>query len=130
MEELTVNIVTPYGEIFSGKVRGITLPGVEGEFGVLEGHSELLSSLKSGVIEIEAVNHVKDLIAIDWGYAKVNATQVDILANGAVFIGGSDESEISEAISNAKKLLEGATSDNLTISNVVSKIEICAKGKI
>lgn len=130
MEELAVSIVTPYGEIFSKKVRSVTLPGIEGEFGVLSGHSEILSSLKSGVIEIEMTNHIKDLIAIDWGYAKVNAQQVDILVNGAVFIGGSDESEISEAISNAKSLLEQATSDNLVISNVVSRIEICAKGKI
>lgn len=130
MQELAVSIVTPYGEIFSKKVRSVTLPGIEGEFGVLSGHSEILSSLKSGVIEIEMTNHIKDLIAIDWGYAKVNAQQVDILVNGAVFIGGSDESEISEAISNAKSLLEGATSDNLVISNVVSRIEICAKGKI
>ncbi|PAF49897.1 F0F1 ATP synthase subunit epsilon [Helicobacter sp. 12S02232-10] len=130
MEELIVNIVTPYGEIFSGEVKSVTLPGVEGEFGVLKGHSDMLSLLKTGVIEIERINNEKDLVAINWGYAEVRFSQVDILADGAVAIGGKNENEISNAISNAKKLLEDATSDKVAISSVVSKIEISAKGKL
>lgn len=130
MEELIVNIVTPYGEIFSGEVKSVTLPGVEGEFGVLKGHSDMLSLLKTGVIEIERINNEKDLVAINWGYAEVRSSQVDILADGAVAIGGKNENEISNAISNAKKLLEDATSDKVAISSVVSKIEISAKGKL
>ncbi|PAF48436.1 F0F1 ATP synthase subunit epsilon [Helicobacter sp. 12S02634-8] len=130
MEELVVNIVTPYGEIFSGGVKSVTLPGVEGEFGVLKGHSNILSLLKSGVIEIERSGNERDLIAINWGYAEVSAMQVDILADGAVAIGGKDANEISQAIADAKKLLEEATSDRVAISNVVSKIETSAKGKL
>ncbi|PAF44213.1 ATP synthase F1 subunit epsilon [Helicobacter sp. 11S02596-1] len=130
MEELVVNIVTPYGEIFSGGVKSVTLPGVEGEFGVLMGHSDMLSLLKSGVIEIERTNNERDLVAINWGYAEVTSSQVDILADGAVVIGGKDENEISNAISSAKKLLEEATSDRVAISSVVSKIETSAKGKL
>ncbi|MDO7252753.1 ATP synthase F1 subunit epsilon [Helicobacter cappadocius] len=130
MEELLVNIITPYGEIFSGEVRSITLPGSEGEFGVLRGHSHMLSLLKTGVIEIERMNKTKDLVAINWGYAEVKETKVNILADGAVAIGGKDENEISNAISSAKKLLEEATSDKVAISNVVSRIENSARGKI
>ncbi|PAF41853.1 ATP synthase F1 subunit epsilon [Helicobacter sp. 11S03491-1] len=129
MEGLLVNIVTPYGEIFSGEVKSITLPGSEGEFGVLKGHSDLLALLKSGVIEVEKMDTQKDLVAINWGYADVRSTQVDILVNGAVAIGGGDESEISNAISKAKKLLEEATSDKVTMSSLVSRIEHSAKGK-
>ncbi|PAF53466.1 F0F1 ATP synthase subunit epsilon [Helicobacter sp. 13S00482-2] len=130
MEELLVNIITPYGEIFSGNVSSITLPGSEGEFGVLAGHSEMLSLLKTGVIEIERIDKSRDLVAINWGYAEVKSTKVDILADGAVAIGGKNEDEISNAISSAKKLLEDATSDRIAISSVVSRIENSAKGKI
>lgn len=129
MDDLMVNIVTPYGQIFSGEVRSITLPGAEGEFGVLKGHSSMFSLLKSGVIEIDK-NGQKDLVAISWGYAEVRSSQVDILADGAVVINGKDESEISNAISSAKRLLEEATSDKIAISSVVSRIESSAKGKI
>ncbi|CAM2803402.1 ATP synthase F1 subunit epsilon [Helicobacter felis] len=113
---LLVSIVVPQGSIFSGSVDRLTLPGIEGEFGVLEGHSNLVSLLKSGVIEIER-NHESSLIAISWGYVEVRHSSVDILADGAVFIKGDDE------VYKAKKLLEDATSDRLAISSVIARIE-------
>ena len=129
MEKLSLSIVTPYGEIFSGKVDSITMPGVEGEFGVFYGHSNLLSLLKAGVIEFNYDGKC-EFVAIDWGYADVSATKVSILANGAVAIGGDNESAISEGIDNAKKLLESASNDMVAISSVVSRIEQVAKNGI
>ncbi len=45
-------VVTPEGEAFSGLVEEVVLPGVEGEFGVLEAHERFLSALDHGCIEI------------------------------------------------------------------------------
>ena len=39
MDTLNLSIVTPNGSIFSGNVKSVTLPGKEGEFGVLPGHA-------------------------------------------------------------------------------------------
>ncbi|WP_199764464.1 ATP synthase F1 subunit epsilon [Helicobacter bizzozeronii] len=114
--DLMVSIVVPQGEIFAGHVDRITLPGAEGEFGVLKGHSNMVSLLKSGVIEIERERQIS-LIAINWGYVEVKHVSVDILADGAVFIKGDDE------VYKAKKLLEDATSDRIAISSVIAKIE-------
>ncbi|MGX2972625.1 ATP synthase F1 subunit epsilon [Helicobacter sp. T3_23-1059] len=129
MEKLNLSIVTPYGEIFSGQVDSITMPGVEGEFGVFYGHSNLLSLLKAGVIEF-AYDNKRELVAIDWGYADVSATKVSIIANGAVAIGGNDESAISAGIDSARKLLEDASDDRVAISSVVSRIEQVVKSGI
>ncbi|TSA86975.1 F0F1 ATP synthase subunit epsilon [Helicobacter mehlei] len=114
--DLMVSIVVPQGEIFAGQVDRITLPGAEGEFGVLKGHSNMVSLLKSGVVEIEREQQIS-LIAINWGYVEVKHASVDILADGAVFIKGDDE------VYKAKKLLEDATSDRIAISSVIAKIE-------
>ena len=128
MKKLAVSIVTPYGEIFSGDVDSITMPGVDGEFGVLYGHSNLLSLLKAGVIEIFQ-GQSRELVAIDWGYAEVTSSKVDIIANGAVAIGGQNETGVSEAIANAKELLEGASNDKVAIYSVVLEIEHVAKSR-
>ena len=40
MQDFQLDIVTPYGEIFNGKVNSVYLPGKEGEFGVLPGHCD------------------------------------------------------------------------------------------
>ena len=81
------------------------------------------------VIEIHK-DDKNELIAINWGYAKVNANSVDILANGAVAITGDSDSEISKAIEGAKALLEDAASDKVLLSNVLYKIETSAKNML
>ena len=124
---LKVDIITPYGRIFNDSVDALSLPGVDGEFGVLEGHSELLAMLKAGVIEITRKNQ-RELIAMNWGYAKVQSEQVAVLVDGAVLISGN-QSQIAQAIESSKKLLEEATSDRIAISSVVARIENATKGR-
>jgi F-type H+-transporting ATPase subunit epsilon len=59
METIRLSIVTPNGMIFDGNVKTVTLPGKEGEFGVLPGHASLVSALTVGVIEIEKTDSTK-----------------------------------------------------------------------
>lgn len=126
-KSIKLSIVTPYGEIFNDNIKSVNLPGAEGEFGILPGHCDFLSLLKVGVIEIDREDGKKELVAINWGYAEISSTKVDILANGAVCINGDNDSDISKALNNAKLLLEEATSDKIAISSVLSKIETSAK---
>ena len=127
METLKLDIVTPEGKIFSNNVKSVTLPGSEGKFGVLPGHVGIVTTLDSGVIEIEKQDGKKEIVAINWGYAKVDERSVDILAEGAVDINGDSESEIAQAIASAKKLLEESSDNKVAVSMVVSRIENAAK---
>lgn len=127
METLKLNIVTPEGEIFSGDVKSVTLPGSEGEFGVLPGHIGVVSVLNTGVIEIQKEDLTTEMVAINWGHAKVDEKSVDVLAEGAVAINGGNEGEIAQAIQNAKKLLEESTDNRVASSMVISRIENAAK---
>ena len=124
MEEIRVSIVTPEGLIFDEEVKSATLPGEAGEFGVQYAHSDLMSLLKSGVIEIVKKNNEKEYVAIDWGYAKVDGKSVDILANGAVAL---DECSIAESLQKAKELLKSASSDEAMLSSALYKIDSIAR---
>ncbi|WP_162974513.1 ATP synthase F1 subunit epsilon [Helicobacter pylori] len=121
MALLKISVVVPEGEVYTGEVKSVVLPGVEGEFGVLYGHRNLITLLQAGVVEIEKENQ-KEHIAINWGYAEVTKERVDILADGAVFI-KKESDDRDDAISRAKKLLEDASSDRLAVSSVLAKIE-------
>ncbi|MGX2981773.1 ATP synthase F1 subunit epsilon [Helicobacter sp. 23-1045] len=123
MEHIKLSIVTPYGEIFSDEVKSVFLPGSEGEFGVLPGHCDFLSLLKVGVIDILKKDDKRELVAINWGYAEVTDSKVAVLANGAVAIEGSSDSEISDAIDNAKNLLKSAAAEEALVSIAITKIE-------
>ena len=83
MDKLHLEIVTPQGQIFNDDVSSVVLPGSEGEFGVLPNHASLISLLKAGIIDIEYKQKKHDVVAINWGYAKIDEGKVVILAGGA-----------------------------------------------
>ncbi|MDE6044849.1 MAG: F0F1 ATP synthase subunit epsilon, partial [Helicobacter sp.] len=124
-----LDIITPEGGIFSGKVKSVVLPGVEGEFGVLPGHTDVLTLLQTGVIEFESENGTRELVAVDSGYVKVDNAKVDVLANGAVALMGDNDSAIVAALDNAKKLLEKAKSDSFVMGSVISRLETGIKNR-
>lgn len=48
-----VEIITPFGEHFSGSVNSLTLPGTEGQMGILLNHAPMLAMLEPGVTTYE-----------------------------------------------------------------------------
>ncbi|MCX5826804.1 MAG: F0F1 ATP synthase subunit epsilon [Deltaproteobacteria bacterium] len=81
-DELMLEIVTPEKLAFSGKVEEVTVPGSEGEFGVLRGHASLLSSIQIGELSYTKDNK-RTSYAVDTGYAEVLSSKVTILVEGA-----------------------------------------------
>ena len=81
-DELMMEIVTPEKMIFSGKIEEVTIPGAEGEFGVLRGHEAFLSS-----VDIGELNFIKEgkktYYSVNTGYAEVTASKVTILIETA-----------------------------------------------
>ena len=80
--ELTLEIVTPEKIAFKGVVEEVTIPGTEGEFGVLKGHASLLSSVNVGKLSYTK-DHKKTYYAVNTGYAEVTASKVTVLVETA-----------------------------------------------
>ncbi|MGP1359234.1 ATP synthase F1 subunit epsilon [Campylobacter sp.] len=123
MDKLHLEIVTPQGQIFNDDVSSVVLPGSEGEFGVLPNHASLISLLKAGIIDIEDKNKKHDVVAINWGYAKIDEGKVVILADGAVYVSGDSESELANSLEAARKLIESMSSDTNAFAATISKME-------
>jgi F-type H+-transporting ATPase subunit epsilon len=121
MDTIRLSIVTPNGEIFNDDVKTVTLPGKEGEFGVLPGHSSLISSLTVGVIVIEKTNST-EAVAINWGHVKVDEKSVDVLADGAIALTSGKDSEIAKNIEAAKELVKSVKDSNISVASVEAKI--------
>ena len=127
MNTLKLEIVTPEGQIFSNNVKSVTLPGSEGEFGVLPNHATLVTLLNAGIIDIELGDGNHDVVAINWGHVKVDENSVTVLADGAVSIGGSSESEIAKSLDAAKELLKSIGDSDIAIAIATSRIEAITK---
>ena len=126
MAIMKMEIVTPHGKIFDGDIKSVTLPGSEGEFGVLPSHASLVTTLKGGVIEIEMADGKKELVAVNWGHVKVDGEKITVLADGAVAIGG-DGSEIAKSLQEAKDLIKSISDSDIAIAAATAKLETAAK---
>jgi F-type H+-transporting ATPase subunit epsilon len=122
MDTINLSIVTPNGSIFDAAVKSVTLPGKEGEFGVLPHHASLVSALTVGVIEIEKKDALKEAIAINWGHVKVSEDSVDILVDGAVALTTTGESDISAKLEEAKALVNSVQDAAVSMAAVEAKI--------
>ena len=121
MDTIKLSIVTPTGSIFNGDVKTVTLPGKEGEFGVLPGHSSLVSTLSVGVIVIKKIDST-EAVAINWGHVKVDEKSVDVLVDGAIALTGGKDSEISKNIEAAKELVNSVKDSKVSMAAVEAKI--------
>ncbi|EHP30796.1 ATP synthase epsilon chain [Sulfurimonas gotlandica GD1] len=127
MDKLRLEILTPNGEIFNDDVVSVTLPGEEGEFGVLPQHASLTTLLEAGVIDIEKDDKSVESILINWGVVQVDEAKVIVLVEGAVAIRGDNESDIATALEDAKKLINDIADSNPAIASVSARIESAAK---
>jgi len=122
MELMKLEIVTPDGVIFDDEVKQVTVPGGEGEFGVLAGHAAVVSLLDTGVITIEKADKKEVQVAINGGYIKVEEEKTLCMVDGAVALSG-DDTNLAKALTEAKTLLEKAQSSSTTIAAAISKVE-------
>ena len=77
----------------------------------------------AGVIDIEDKNKKHDIVAINWGYAKIDEDKVTILADGAVYVAGDSESELANSLNKAKELIESMSSDANAFASTIAKME-------
>lgn len=123
MDTLKLEIVTPDGMIFSNDVKSVVIPGAEGELGILPRHASLITLLKAGAIVIEDINGSNEVVAINWGYAKIDENHVSILSDGAVYISGNNNSELAKSLEDAKELISSMSSDSIAMASTMSKID-------
>lgn len=127
MNVLKLEIVTPNGLIYNGNAISVTLPGEEGEFGVLADHSSLTTLLEAGVVDVEKEDKSIESILINWGLVEVDESKVVVLVEGAVAIRGESEGEISKSLTKAKELIDSIKDSNPAIASVISKLENAAQ---
>jgi F-type H+-transporting ATPase subunit epsilon len=77
--KLTLEIVTPDRALVTEQVDEVQLPGSEGYFGVLPGHTPLLASLSVGELWYR-IGQERHYLSIAFGFAEVLPERVTVLA--------------------------------------------------
>ena len=78
---LHFELVTPARLVRSEDVHMVVVPGTEGEFGVLEGHAPVMSTIRDGAVQIyKSAGAAPETIEIRGGFAEVGENGLTVLA--------------------------------------------------
>jgi F-type H+-transporting ATPase subunit epsilon len=116
-------LVSPERLVLSENVDMVVVPGSEGDFGVLAGHSPVVSTLRFGTIEVHDDGAVKDRIFVAGGFAEVTPDGVTVLAEDAARLTEIDKGAVSSQIESLRAKLGAATTDDER-QPIAAKLEI------
>jgi F-type H+-transporting ATPase subunit epsilon len=103
---IELQIVVPDRAIVKEQVDEVEIPGVDGYFGVLPGHTPLLAGLSVGELWYRK-GQEKTYLAIAYGFAEVLPDKVTILAQLAERAEEIDKERAERALERASGRLEG-----------------------
>ncbi|MEI6396300.1 MAG: ATP synthase F1 subunit epsilon [Verrucomicrobiota bacterium] len=106
---LKLEITTPTGQVYSKAVDMVTLPGQEGEMGILPMHAPLIALLGDGEIIARRGNE-EDRVLVTGGCAEITADHVAILTVFATDVAAIDEQKAEAARARAEARLKGPIS--------------------
>lgn len=107
---LEVHVVTPEREVWTGEASMIVARALDGDVGILPGHTPLVAVLRVGPMFIESVDSGRISAAIDGGFVHVTSgpdgTRVDVLAEEATLSSEVDGEQIRELEERARQFEE------------------------
>ena len=81
---LHFELVTPEKLLRSEEVYQVVVPGTEGDFGVLQGHTPFMSTVRDGNLAIYKTDKSEpELLPVKGGFAEVNENGLTVLAEQA-----------------------------------------------
>ncbi|MDE0780874.1 MAG: F0F1 ATP synthase subunit epsilon [Alphaproteobacteria bacterium] len=96
-------LVSPEKLLLSEEVEMVVVPGVEGDFGVLPGHTPVISTVRPGVIHIFEGGVVKTRIFVAGGFAEVTGERCTVLAEEAVPLDEIDREQVKKDLHTANE---------------------------
>jgi len=122
-------LVSPEKLLLSEEVEMVVIPGAEGDFGVLPGHSPVISTVRPGVIHIFEGGSVKTRIFVAGGFAEVTAKRCTVLAEEAVSLDDIDRDQVEQALKDAMEDITDA-GDNVSERALAAQRADSARAKL
>jgi len=115
------DLVSPEKIAFSGEVEQVDVPGVEGDFGVLAGHSPFVASIRPGILNV-TVNGKHEKIIVLGGLAEVSDKGLTVLADTATSLAELDRVAFAKQIEDMEAALKDEEPGN-ALDRAITRID-------
>jgi F-type H+-transporting ATPase subunit epsilon len=126
---IKLEISTPEAMVYSDDVEMVTIPGVEGQMGLLPQHTRLMTYLVPGEMIVRKDGH-DHFMAVGEGLVEVTNARVSIATNLAIAAEKIDEATVEEARQRAAARLkeklssEEVASVNASLARAVAQLNV------
>jgi len=83
-DKISFDLVSPEKLLLSEEAVMVTIPGTEGEMGVMAGHAPVITTLRPGAIRVSGGSSQVDTYFVAGGFAEINASKITVLAEEAI----------------------------------------------
>lgn len=111
-DNIRLEVVTPEKIVVSEVAQIVMAPGSEGEFGVLDGHTPFLTTLKTGMIRYKDSTGAEKVVFVSGGFAEALPEKVTVLAESAERRRDINIDRAKAAMTRAEERLGKSVSDN------------------
>ena len=122
-DKVQFEIVTPSKLLTAEEADMVVVPGDDGDFGVLPGHSPLLSSVRPGVIDVHEDGAVRTRYFIAGGFAEVDSEKCVVLADEAMAVSDLDKTAAQQRLETAQQALMDAGDVELAQKNAQAEVD-------
>lgn len=116
-DKLHFELVSPEKLLMSTDVNMVVVPGVDGDFGVLINHAPVVSTLRTGILEVHNGDTPEKILVVN-GFAEVNPDGLTVLAEEAIHLADVDRAALEAELKNAEEEIADAKDEaNLAKAN-------------
>ena len=98
VEQIEFELVSPEELLFSDMADMVTIPGGEGDYGVMFGHQPMITNVRPGIIEIDQSNRALLKFYVDGGFAEVTGKSCSVMTEEAINIEELNQANIEQKI--------------------------------
>lgn len=99
---IALEIISPEKLLLARDVDMVVIPGTEGDIGVLPGHSELITGLRGGLVDIYEKGQVTDRFFVSGGFAEITESRCAVLADEIIRQADLDPAKAADSLAKAK----------------------------
>ncbi len=121
-DRLQLEVITPERRLISEAVDAVTVPGANGELGILPGHTPLISQLRTGVLAYTQGTVARRLL-VSGGFVEVNSDRVSVLADVAESPDEIDAARARQERDQLEKALGEFTGSEVELEDARARLE-------
>ena len=125
MAKIAFHIATPSAQLYATDADMVLIPSVDGDMGVLAGHSPVMGLLRPGTIIVRD-GSTQTRIFVAGGFMEVTAQKVTVLAEKGVLVADIDISTAKSDLQNAQNTYDADNTDINKTALLVAQAQVDA----